>query len=237
MKKLILILMLAAVAPTAIAAEASKPLDPVYINLGNTASLQRGARLFVNYCLSCHSAQYMRYSRMAKDLGISEQNLRENLMFASNRPGDLMKVAMSGADAKAWFGTAPPDLTLITRLKDPAWVYSYLQRFYWDPEVQGWNNTLFENVAMPNVLWPLQGIQRLTGYDDHGHPQFELVTEGKLSPEEYQHAIQDLTNFLVYLGEPAKLFRYGIGAIVLLFIVPLLVLVYFLKKEYWRDVH
>jgi len=238
MKKLILILILAIAAPATYAAEAEHPLDSVYINLGDKASLQRGARMFVNYCLSCHSAQYMRYSRMAEDLGISDESLRENMLFAGDRPGSLMKTAMTDQDAKEWFGTAPPDLTLTARVRGPEWLYSYLRRFYVDPESpHGWNNSLFPNVAMPHVLYELQGTQRFVGRDDHGAPEFEMVKPGQMEPEEYDEAVRDLTNFLVYLGEPAKLDRYMIGALVMLFLAGLLVLVYFLKKEYWRDVH
>ena len=238
MKKLILSLILAAVTPATLAAEATEPLDSVYINLGDKASLQRGAQLFVNYCLSCHSASYMRYNRMADDLGISEKSLRANMLFAADKPGDLMKVAMAEDDAKSWFGTAPPDLSVITRVRKPDWVYSYLRRFYVDPESpHGWNNTLFPNVAMPHVLYELQGVQRFTGHDAHGEPQFETVKPGAMEPEEYDKAMADLTNFLVYMGEPAKLQRYSIGALVMLFLAVLSVLVYFLKKEYWRDIH
>ncbi|MDZ7842248.1 MAG: cytochrome c1 [Gammaproteobacteria bacterium] len=238
MKKLILSLILAAVTPATLAAEATEPLDPVYINLDDKESLQRGAQLFVNYCLSCHSAAYMRYSRMADDLRISEQSLRDNMLFGDARPGDLMEVTMDDEDARQWFGTAPPDLSLITRSRQPEWFYSYMRRFYIDPESpHGWNNSLFENVAMPHVLQELQGVQRLTGHDDQGNPQFETLKPGTMSPEEYDEAMKDLTNFMVYVGEPAKLERYGIGAMVMLFLGVLLVLVYFLKKEYWRDIH
>jgi len=238
MKKLILSLILAAMAPATLAAEATEPLDSAYINLDDKASLQRGARLFVNYCLSCHSAAYMRYNRMADDIGISEKALRDNMLFAADKPGDLMKVAMAEDEAKSWFGTAPPDLSVITRVRKPDWVYSYLRRFYVDPDSpHGWNNTLFPNVAMPHVLYELQGVQRFTGHDDHGEPQFEVVSPGRMSPEEYDKAMADLTNFMVYMGEPAKLQRYSIGAMVMLFLVVLSVLVYFLKKEYWRDIH
>lgn len=238
MKKLILCLILATTAPVTLAAEATEPLDPVYINLGDKASLQRGAGLFVNYCLSCHSAQYMRYSRMAEDLNIGDQVLRKNMLFAAQRPGELMKVSMAEDDAANWFGTAPPDLTLITRVREPEWVYSYLRRFYADPESpHGWNNSLFPNVAMPHVLYELQGVQRLSGHDEQGRPQFEQLSEGTMSPSEYDAAMRDLTNFLVYMGEPAKLDRYKIGGIVMLFLILLLVVAFFLKKEYWRDVH
>lgn len=238
MKKLILSLVLAAVSPATLAAEATEPLDSVYINLNDKASLQRGAKLFVNNCLSCHSAKHMRYNRMAQDLGISEDVLKENMMFTTDKPGDRMTIAMTEEDARQWFGTAPPDLTLITRVRQPEWVYSYMKRFYFDPESpHGWNNSLFENVAMPHVLYDLQGVQRLTGHDEEGYPEFEMQTPGEMSPEEYDQAMADLTNFLVYMGEPAKLDRYSIGAMVMLFLLVLLVLVFFLKKEYWRDIH
>lgn len=238
MKKLILSLLLAMVSPVTLAAEATEPLDSVYINLGDKEALQRGAKLFVNYCLSCHSAAYMRYNRMGRDLGISEENLKEYMMFTTDKPGELMKATMPEDEAKKWFGTAPPDLTLIARVRNPDWVYSYLRRFYVDPvSPHGWNNSLFENVAMPHVLYELQGVQRLTGHDDHGYPEFETQSQGSMTPEEYDQAIADLTNFLVYLGEPAKLQRYSIGALVMLFLVGLFVLTFFLKKEYWRDLH
>lgn len=238
MKKLILIFILVAAPALCQAADGSQPLDPVYINLHDKASLQRGARLFVNYCLSCHSAAFMRYGRMGKDLGISDGNLRKEMMFASDKPGDLMTVAMPKAEAKKWFGTAPPDLSLIARSRKPAWIYSYLRRFYVDPASKtGWNNTLFHNVAMPDVFWQLQGTQRLTGYDKAGSPQFKLEKPGTMKPKEFDQAVRDLTNFLVYLGEPAKLQRYKYGAIVVLFLVVLFALTLFLKKEYWRDIH
>lgn len=238
MKKLVLSLVLAIVSPATLASEATESLDSVYINLGNKESLQRGAKLFVNYCLSCHSAAYMRYNRMGKDLGISEENLKEYMMFTTDKSGELMKVGMPEEGARKWFGKAPPDLSLVTRVRKPDWVYSYLRRFYIDPESpHGWNNSLFENVAMPHVLYELQGVQRFTGHDEHGYPQFEVQSQGSMTPEEYDEAIQDLTNFLVYLGEPAKLQRYSIGAMVMLFLAALFVLSYFLKKEYWRDLH
>lgn len=238
MKKLVLTIVLAVASPWCLAAESHEPLDSVYINLGDKESLQRGAKSFVNYCLSCHSAAYMRYNRIGKDLGISDANLKDNFLFAGDKVGDLMTISMSESDSKSWFGKPPPDLTLITRVRKPEWVYNYLRRFYADPESpHGWNNTLIENVAMPHVLYELQGTQRLVGVDDHGAPQFEIIKSGTMTPKEYDNAMRDLTNFLVYLGEPAKLQRYTVGALVLLFLVGLFVLTYFLKKEYWRELH
>jgi ubiquinol-cytochrome c reductase cytochrome c1 subunit len=222
------------------AASEDAPLDPVYINLTDKASLQRGARTFINYCLSCHSATYMRYRRMAKDLDISEELLQENLMFASDKPGDLMRTTMPADYAKDWFGVVPPDLTLIARVRNPDWVYTFLRSFYRDEgSPSGWNNGLLENTAMPHVLYGLQGNQRLVtkNSEDDGKPVFRLEKPGTMTPEEYDSVIRDLANFLVYLGEPIKLERYLIGVFVMLFLAVLLVLSYLLKKEYWKDVH
>jgi ubiquinol-cytochrome c reductase cytochrome c1 subunit len=240
MKRLIAFLLIVMSAPLCMAASENAPLDPVYINLTDKASLQRGARTFINYCLSCHSATYMRYRRMAEDLDISEELLQENLMFASDKPGDLMRTTMPADYAKDWFGVVPPDLTLIARVRNPDWIYTFLRSFYRDDGSQsGWNNGLLENTAMPHVLYGLQGDQRLvtkSGEDD-GKPVFRLEKPGTKTPEEYDNVIRDLANFLVYLGEPIKLERYLIGVFVMLFLAVLLVLSYLLKKEYWKDVH
>lgn len=238
MKRVLLGLSLVLFSSWCAAAGPSKPLDSVYVNLSDQASLQRGARLFVNYCLSCHSAAYMRYNRMAEDLEISDKVLKENLLFAADKPGDLMVTNMPASDAKKWFGVVPPDLTVIARVRKPDWIYTYLRSFYMDEKSpSGWNNTLFENVAMPHILYELQGSQRLVATDDHGKPEFALVKQGTLSPEEYDVAMRDLTNFLVYLGEPARLKRHTIGVFVILFLLVFLVLAYLLKKEYWKDIH
>jgi len=212
-------------------------LDDVYIDLDDKASLQRGARTFVNYCLSCHGAAYMRYNRMGSDLGISDELVRENLLFAADRVGDLMTTSMSPEQARAWFGIAPPDLSLVARSRGPNWVYTYLRSFYADEKTAtGWNNTLFPNVAMPHVLYSWQGSQRPL-FDNDELEGFEIVKPGQMSAVEYDTAMRDLTNFLVYLAEPAKLVRYDIGIWVLLFLVIFGALAYLLKKEYWKDVH
>ncbi|MDH3688029.1 MAG: cytochrome c1 [Gammaproteobacteria bacterium] len=240
------------------AEEHGPELEKVRIDLSNQASLQNGARIFVNFCLSCHSASYMRYNRMASDLGISDDLLKEHLMFTADKPGNLMKTAMSKEDAEDWFGVAPPDLSVVARSRKPAWIYTYLRSFYVDENsATGWNNTVFENVAMPNVFYEWQGKQRAvfeteklttkvksadgtekekeTEVEVFGH--FELETPGLMSPQEFDNAIRDLVNFLVYLGEPAKLERYRIGIFVMLFLGVLFVLTYLLKKEYWKDIH
>jgi ubiquinol-cytochrome c reductase cytochrome c1 subunit len=259
MNKILLSLALVVAAPAVLASGGhGAKLDPVNIDLGDQPSLQRGARIFVNYCLSCHSAGYMRYNRMGRDLGISEELVKENLLFAADKVGDLMKAVMPKEDAKIWFGVAPPDLTLISRARGPEWVYTYMRSFYRDPKSpSGWNNTVFPNVAMPHVLYEWQGDQRavyrtvkhkttVKGAD--GQPvekvtetqefaKFELERAGSMSEKDYNAAMRDLTNFLVYLGEPAKLERYKLGVWVLLFLAVFFVVAYLLKKEYWKDVH
>ena len=232
-------------------------VDKAHVKMNDMPSLQNGAKLFVNYCLSCHSASYARYNRVAEDLGIPEALLKENLMFTTEKTGDLMKTTMPAEDSKRWFGVTPPDLTLVSRVRKPDWVYTYLRAFYIDENSpSGWNNSLFENVAMPHALYELQGVQQIvgkadksehnshgsTGHDDEkkiivGDTEFELVHEGKLSPAEFDKAMLDLTAFLVYLAEPAQLKREKIGIFTLGFLIILMMLAYLLKKEFWRDVH
>ena len=246
MKKLLILLTLLGLPAGAYAAGGHKSCgtvecDAVDIDLSDKASLQRGARTFVNYCLSCHSAGYMRYNRMGHDLGISEELVKENLLFAADKVGDLMKAVMPKEDAKLWFGVAPPDLTLIARARKPAWVYTYMRSFYRDAKSpSGWNNIVFANVAMPHVLYEWQGDQRAVfKKDEHGtevFDRFEIERVGTMTQQEYDRAMRDLTNFLTYLGEPAKLVRYEIGVYVLIFLAVFLVFAYLLNKEYWKDV-
>jgi ubiquinol-cytochrome c reductase cytochrome c1 subunit len=235
-------LLLALVSVPAFAAEGG--LMHYDADLGDRASLQRGARLFVNYCLSCHSASYMRFNRLGRDLGIPEDVLLENLMFGTDKPGDTMTVAMQSADAERWFGVAAPDLSVTARARGDDWLYTYFMTFYRDPKrPTGVNNLAFRDVAMPHVLWELQGWQRAVPAEKPqdgaaaGIERLELETPGKLEPKEYERAVRDLVNFLVYLGEPVKLQRATIGGWVLLYLFVLLVVVYLLKREYWRDVH
>jgi ubiquinol-cytochrome c reductase cytochrome c1 subunit len=237
-------------------------LDEVHMNMSDKASLQNGAMLFVNYCLSCHSAAYSRYNRVAEDLEIPLDLLKENLMFTSEKTGDLMVATMPEEDARNWFGVAPPDLSLVSRVRKPNWVYTYLRAFYLDESSpSGWNNSLFSNVAMPHAMYELQGVQKLVGkVEDHGagaaHAAtptegvelgenqkivgdaiFELVHPGKMTPEEFDVAMTDLTAFLAYLAEPVQLKRKKIGVYTLTFLILLMLLCYVLKKEFWRDVH
>ncbi len=241
MKKLIVAFLLAAAPVLGLAAGGGAHLDKANIDLGDKASLQRGAKLFVNYCLSCHSAKYQRYNRMAKDLGMTEEEVKENLMFTTDKIGDTMQIAMAEEDAAAWFGTAPPDLSVITRARGVDWIYTYLRSFYLDESRPfGVNNVVFPDVGMPNVLWQLQGSQRAVFQDHDGQKvfeKFELVDPGTMSPEQFDGAVRDLTAFLSYVGEPIQMERKRLGVWVLLFIAVFFVFAYMLKKEYWKDVH
>jgi ubiquinol-cytochrome c reductase cytochrome c1 subunit len=229
--------------PLATGSEGAK-LEAANIDLSDKPSLQRGAKYFVNYCMGCHSLQYMRWNRMAADLGIDDSNLRKNLIFTGAKPGALMTNAMRPEDGEKWFGTAVPDLTLVTRWRSPDWVYTYLKSFYID-ETRPWgvNNLVFPKVGMPDVLAPLQGQQKAIlaepkepGAEPHIEG-LELVKAGSLSPDQYDGMVRDLTNFLTYVGEPVRQERERLGVYVLLFIALFFVLAYALKKEYWKDVH
>ncbi|MDN5937776.1 MAG: cytochrome c1 [Salinisphaera sp.] len=209
-------------------------------NLSNQRSLQRGFALFMNYCSGCHSLKYLRYERVSEDLNIPEAIMEENLMFADVQMGAHIETGLPDRSAD-WFGKAPPDLSLAARHRGAAWVYSFLLTFYLDPDsTSGVNNLQFPNTAMPAVVAPLQGFQKLVD-EAHGHegegPQFKLVQKGRLSPAEYERAAADLTNFLVYAGEPVKLFRYALGGKVIAFLIFFTVLAWLLKREFWRDVH
>lgn len=202
------------------------------IDATDYASLQRGARTFVNSCLNCHSANYMRYNRL-KDIGLTEQQIKDNLLLAGEKVGDPMKVAMNPKDAKKWFGVAPPDLSVEVRARGADWVYAYMRGFYRDSNTPtGWNNIVYDKVAMPHVLFELQGEQVL----NHETHQLELVKPGKLNPSEYNALVGDLTNFMAFMAEPAKQQRQHLGLWALLFLGILLVLVIKLKKEYWKDI-
>jgi ubiquinol-cytochrome c reductase cytochrome c1 subunit len=228
----------------AFAAGAELHLDKAPVSK-DPAALQHGAKLFVNYCLNCHGASYVRYNRL-QDIGLSEQMIRDNLMFTGDKVGDLMKISMHREDGKAWFGAAPPDLSLIARSRASEfgsgadWLYTYLRQFYRDPaRPTGWNNVVFENVGMPHVLWELQGEQVAKISDgEHGKKiELSLAKPGKLSPEEFDKSVADLVSFLVWMGEPVAEKRKAIGGVVLIFLAGLFVLSYALKKNYWKDVH
>jgi ubiquinol-cytochrome c reductase cytochrome c1 subunit len=212
--------------------EGGTKLMQANVDIANTVSLQNGAKLFINYCVSCHSAEYMRYNRMAKDLGLSDDMVKKNLMFASDKIGDTMTIAMRPDDAEQWFGVRPPDLSVIARSKGVDYLYSFLNGFYVDPSrPTGVNNYYYPNTAMPHVLWELQGLQ-----DNHGDA-YQTSSDGEMTPVQYQQATRDLVAFLDYVGEPAKLVRYKIGFWVIAFLLVLFLVACMVKKEYWKDIH
>jgi len=216
------------------AASGGLHLDEVEIDITDQASLQRGAKTFVNYCLSCHEASYMRYNRMAQDIGLSDDQVIKNLMFASDKIGETMTIAMRAEDAKKWFGVIPPDLSVISRAKGTDWLYTYLRTFYLDQEKStGTNNLAFKDVGMPHVLWQQQGY---LAQDEETH-DLVSATDGTQSQNEYNAMAKDLTNFLAYIGEPSKLQRLALGKWVLLYLVLLFLVAYPMKKAFWRDIH
>ena len=212
-------------------------------DLGDRASLQRGAQLYMNYCSACHSLKYLRYSRMAEDLGLSEAEVMENLNFTGAKFGDHIQVTMPGSDSEKWFGKTPPDLTLITRVRGSDWVYTYLKSFYLDESRPlGWNNQLFANASMPNPLWQMQGLQRAEfGKPDESGERpvlgLKIAQPGSQNLDQFNQTVRDITAFLEYAGEPAALKRQGMGVWVVLFLVLMSFLAWLLKNEYWRDVH
>ncbi len=215
-------------------------LDKAPVDLKDKVSLQRGAKMFTTYCLSCHSASYMRYNRL-KDLGMNEEQLRTELLLPADlKLGSTMQAAMDKEAAKQVYGVAPPDLSVISRSRSPDWIYTYLRSFYVDTKrPSGWNNVVFPNVGMPHILAELQGEQELhhESYEGAEVTKLTLAKPGSMKPAEYDAAIGDLVNYLVFMGEPAKLVRHQIGWIVLAFLAILFVLTYALKKEFWKDVH
>ena len=229
------------------------PNDEIEIDWDDKAAMQRGARTFVNYCLSCHSAAYSRFNRVGADLGIPEDLVRDNLIFTTDingektKIGELMKTTMTPAYAEEAFGVVPPDLTLITRSRGVNWVYNYLRGYYLDESREGLgvNNGVFANVGMPHVLGELQGYQKpiyRTRVDAEGNESeiivgFEIVKPGSMSKSDYDRMIHDLVAFLDYLGEPYKQTRKNVGTGVIIFLLFFLVLAYALKREYWKDVH
>ena len=243
MKKL-LVLLLALVPLLAAAEEGGVALQRAPIDPHNRESLQRGAAIFVNHCLNCHSANVMRYNRLT-DLGLTEKQIQDNLLFTTDKVGDTMVTAMDPKVAKAAFGVVPPDLSLVARSRSADWLYTYLRSFYRDPASKtGWNNTVFPNVAMPHVLWEYQGTQALqaterkdpeTG-EEHVTRKLVADTPGKLTPVQYDQYVADLVNYLDWMGEPAQSSRHMWGVFVLLFLALFFILALLLKTEYWKDV-
>ncbi|MCD9005303.1 cytochrome c1 [Luteimonas sp. XNQY3] len=224
-------------------AAAGGAVEQAGTDIGDRASLQRGAQLYMNYCAGCHSLKFMRYSRMAEDLGLTEDEVMDNLNLTGAAFGEHVISAMPAGQASQWFGQVPPDLSLITRVRGSDWVYTYLKSFYLDEtRPLGWNNTLFPNASMPNPLWEMQGLQRPVheGVDDIGEPvvaRLELGSPGSQDARQFDQTVRDITTFLEYVGEPAALKRQQLGVWVLLFLTLLTFLAWLLKQEYWRDVH
>ena len=216
-------------------------LDRAPIDSTDMLSLQAGARTFVNYCLNCHGAQYMRYNRLT-DLGLTEAQIRDNLILTGAKVGDTMKVALTASDGKAMFGAAPPDLSVIGRARSADWLYTYLRTFYRDPKSPtGWNNAVFPQVAMPHALWTLQGeraLEVVSHAERRAPPEYKWtqVSPGTLNTVQYDTTVRDLVNFLDYMAEPAANSRKRIGIWVLFALGILFIFAYALKKEYWKDV-
>ena len=232
-------------AGTGFAAGKGYPLDKANIDPTDGESLRRGATLFANYCFNCHSVSLMRYSRIGSDLSYDEAQLESLLVFTGAKVGDLMENAMQREDAKRWFGVVPPDLSVVSRSRGVDWLYTYLRSFYHDPSRPwGVNNAVFNDVAMPHVLWELQGLQNavFNVVKDKEGVEHQVITElviakpGKLSVEQFDSAVRDIVNFLHYMGEPTKQKRLQLGPWVILYLAIFFIVMFLLKKEYWKDV-
>jgi len=235
----------------AIAAGGGAPLQHAGNDVSDVASLQRGARNFVNFCSGCHSTKYIRFNKLQEDLQLTDQQVTDNLMFAAKKTDELMEIAMPAEDAARWFGQAPPDLTLVSRSRGVDWIYTFLKTFYLDSNTaSGSNNLMLPNASMPNVLWELQGLQTaafadttdadgtvVSHFGDPGYfEHFDKVSPGKMSPEEYDQFARDLVNFLDWAGTPEQLDRQRLGIWVIIFLFVFLIFAYLLKVEIWKDV-
>jgi len=247
-----LILVLAFVPALTLASEGGYKLDRAPDHATDLTSLQYGAKLFVNYCLNCHAAASMRYNRM-RDIGLSEDQIKANLLFATDKVGDLMKVSMAPKDAKEWFGVVPPDLSVMSRAKSSGagsgsdYLYTYLRTFYKDESrPTGWNNLVYPNAAMPHVLWELQGIREAKYVEvkdphdeskiEHQFAGFTQIKPGTMNAIEYDQAMGDLVGFMTWMGEPAQNQRRRLGVIVLLFMSLFVVIVWRLNASFWKEV-
>ncbi|MEK7318923.1 MAG: cytochrome c1 [Pseudomonadota bacterium] len=246
MKKLLSIFALVGAcfaAMPAMASEGGFPLEPAPLDTSDVSSLQRGAKLFVNYCLNCHGASMMRYNRL-KGLDLTDEQIQQNLLFSAGKVGETMTIAMHPKDAKAFFGAIPPDLSVIARARGNDWLYTYLRTFYRDDtRATGWNNLVFPSVGMPHVLWELQGQRaaKFAEVEEHGEKVhkfagFEQITPGKLSTQEYDQAAADLVNYLNWMAEPEQSHRKRLGVWVLLFLGMFTVFAWRLNAAYWKDV-
>jgi ubiquinol-cytochrome c reductase cytochrome c1 subunit len=247
-----LIIVLAFLPALSFAGSSNYPLDRAPDRSSDLAALQNGAKLFVNYCLNCHSASFMRYNRLT-DLGLTEQQIKDNLLFTSDKVGDLMTTVFNSKDASAWFGVVPPDLSVIARSRASGngsgadYLYTYLRTYYQDEaQPTGWNNLVFPHVGMPHVLWELQGVRKANFVDEkdpHDASKtirkfagFEQVKAGKLSSSEYDTAVADLVAYLQWMGEPVQNTRQRLGAVVLIFLGLFFVLAWRLSASYWKDI-
>jgi ubiquinol-cytochrome c reductase cytochrome c1 subunit len=250
MKKFLISLCLVlGIALPAFAATDMIPLDKAPNKLNDLSSLQNGAKIFVNYCLNCHAAAYMRFNRL-KDIGLTDKQIKDNLLFTTDKVGDTMKISMDAKQGKDWFGGNPPDLTVIARSRSGQggtgadYLYTYLRTYYRDDtKATGWNNLAFPNVGMPHVLWELQG-QRRPVYKEviqHGHPTpvfagWQQITPGKMTAVEYDTAVADLVNYMQWMSEPAQTTRVQIGVWVMLFLLIFMVIAWRLNASYWKDI-
>lgn len=243
MRKIALGLLLGLFSGLAVGAGGGGDLMDPKVDVSDESSLQRGAKLFANNCMGCHSAEYMRWNALPEGLGVPMETIEANLVYGSYEAGDKMNIAMQGQDASDWFGAEPPDLSLTARSRGADWVYTYLNSFYRDPDASiGWNNSLLENSSMPHVLWRLQGVPEADYEEIDGELQMAGITipegqQGPLSESEYQQATRDITNFMAYLAEPVRAKRQEIGMWVIGFLVIFTGLAYLMKREYWRDIH
>ncbi|MEY3519179.1 MAG: hypothetical protein RLZ89_2039 [Pseudomonadota bacterium] len=250
MKKfLIAVSVVLGMALPAFAATDSIPWDKAPNKLNDLSALQNGAKIFVNYCLNCHAAAYMRFNRL-KDIGLTEKQIKDNLLFTTNKVGDTMKISMDAKQGKDWFGGNPPDLTLIARSRSGSggtgadYIYTYLRTYYRDDsKATGWNNLAYPNVGMPHVLWELQGQRRpvFEDVEQHGHTTqalkgWEQVSPGKMTPREYDEAMGDLVNYLQWMAEPNQNSRVQIGVWVMLFLLIFMVIAWRLNASYWKDI-
>ncbi len=224
-------------------AQAPPALQHANVDIRDVASVQRGAKLFMNYCSGCHSLRYLRYSRFAEDYNLDPQDVVDNLVFTDAKIGEPMMSDMPAADATKWFGKAPPDLSLEARAKGADWIYTYLKSFYLDPtSMVGWNNTVFPNASMPNALWELQGLQAAVkapaeAGEDARIEAFDLIQPGRMDADQFSGAVRDIAAFLEYTAEPAALKRQTIGLWVILYLALFTLLAFLLKKEFWKDIH
>ena len=229
------------------AGEGGFPLDTAPNRLNSNASLQNGAKIFVNNCLNCHAASSVRYNRL-RDIGLTDQQIKDNLILTNAKVGDLMTIAMTPKEGKQYFGKNPPDLSVEARARGTDWLYTYFRTFYKDDTTQtGWNNLVYPNVGMPHVLWQMQG-ERAAKFDVHKDPNdaarmektflgFEQITPGTMKPQEYDDAIGDLVAFMSWMAEPVQLERKRLGVIVLLFLAFFTLVAWRLNKAYWKDIH